>query len=228
MSTDILSIIERAKLVAKDLLAIAETTQSSLYFNATPYITYIPSKSLLDLMNEPEIVAVLDYLKSQHYISFTVLNRNFGTGTDAYKVSVDISSLTSLTRYEEPKTPALLDIQPNTQGITFDKIRSVLTVNGTELLLGRTEGSKSLQYWVVFCTYPKPNKSIQELTILDKYDKEKGDIARKRAVRDAVIALNKKIHEKVKLEKDPFIYSSGKVTYVERITNSYQFVSVKV
>lgn len=228
MIDEVPTIIERAKLVAKDILAMAETKQSTLYFNDTPHIDlYQPSKALLNLMNEPEIVSVLEYLQRQHYLKFTVLRSNFSGVSDAYDVWPDINSLTSFLRYEEPRIPTL-DILPVPIGTTFDKVRAVLTFKGTDILLGRTEGAKSLQYWVVYCTFSKPNKAIKELTILEKYDKENGDIARKRAVRDAVIALNNKIMKKIKLQKDPFIYSSGKVTYVEQETNPYQSLSVDV
>jgi len=228
MTDEIPTIIERAKLVAKDILAMAETKQSTLYFNDTPHLDlYQPSKALLNLMNEPEIVSVLEYLQRQHYLKFTVLHSNLSGISDAYDIWPDINSLTTFLRYEEPKVPTL-DIQPMVTGTSFDKVRAILTINGTEILLGRTEGSKSLQYWVVYCTFSKPNKAVKELTILEKYDKENGDIARKRAVRDAVIALNKKIMKKTELQKDPFIYANGKVTYVEQETNPYQFFSVNV
>ena len=228
MNNTIPTIIERAKLVAKDILAMAETKQSTLYFNDTPHLDqYQPSKVLLNLMNEPEIVSVLEYLQKQHYLKFAVLRSNFSGISDAYDIWPDIRSLTSFLRYEEPQVTTL-DIQPTSTGTSFDRVRAVITINGTEILLGRTEGNKSLQYWVVFCTFPKPNKAVKELTILEKYDKENGDIARKRAVRDAVIALNKKIIAKVQVKKDPFIYSNGKVTYVEQASNPYQSVSVNV
>jgi hypothetical protein len=230
----VLTIEEKADLVGNDLIAAAEAQASNLYYNNEPYLSpYIPSKKLLEIMDEHEIVAALNYLKSSYCVSYETRTRNIGVGSDAYAVTLKLDSLRATIKQHETErllasTPLqhMSDIPP--QGISFDKVRSVLTVNGTEILLGRTEGSKSLQYWVVFCTYPKPNKAIEELKILEKYDKENGDMARKRAVRDAVIALNKKIHEKIKLAKDPFIYSSGKVTYVEQDTNPYQFVSVKV
>ncbi len=178
MSDSIPTIIERAKLVAKDIVAMSETTQSSLYYNDKPHLSlYTPSKALLNLMDEPEIVSVLEYLQRQHYISFTVKPRNFGTGTDAYDIWPYISSLESLIKHEEPK-PLKLDFQPAAMGVSFDKVRAVIAVNGIEVLLGRTEGSKSLQYWVVYCTFIKPNKAVKELAILEKYDKENGELHR--------------------------------------------------
>lgn len=221
----LLTITEKAVFVAKDLEASSEVKQSNLYFNDQPYIeVYLPSKRLLEIMSEHEIDEVMQYLQKMHFIKYEKKYNNLG-GQDAYGVFVFIAQIRQLTKDPEQNTyiPPTVSV-----GIQFDKVRSVLTVNGTEILLGRAEGSKSLQYWVVFCTYPKPNKAVQELTILEKYDKENGDIARKRAVRDAVIALNKKITTKAQVKKDPFIYSNGKVTYVEQETNPYQFVSVNV
>lgn len=230
MSDKIMTIIERAKLVAQDVLAASEVVQSNLYFNPTPRIElYRPSKQLLNIMDEHEVQTTLQYLQKIHLLSFEHLPSNYDNSV-AYNLSIDVNGLRALIEHEEPEMPKI-DLQDiPTSGVAFDKVRATLTINGIDIPLGRTEGDKTLQYWVCFYTTQKPNKPIEELKILNSYKKDYGLEARSRAVRDAVIVLNRKIKAKVKPEpqKDLFIYSRGKVTYVEENIGPYNFVSVKM
>lgn len=218
----ILSIEEKADLVGKDLLGVAEAASSNLYFNNTPFLDlYLPSKKLLEIMDEHEIVAALEYLKKQYCLSYEVKTRNFGSGSDAYAITLDISHLDATikrheTERELARTNKLPHLEPNVHvGIDFDSVRSTLTVNGKEILLGKSLGDKTFQYWICYHTMKKPNKSVNEVKILDSYSKDFGEQARNRAIRDAVYDLNDKLKTKAQQDNKLFLYSRGKVTYVE-------------
>lgn len=215
----ILTIEQKADLVGNDLIAAAEAQASNLYYNNSPYLSpYIPSRKLLEIMDEHEIVAALSFLKGKYCVSFEVLRNNRG-GSDAYAVTVNLDTLRAVMRgHETARLRAATPLKPLPdvpQGVKFDKVRSTLTVNGIEVLLGKSHGDKSFQYWIVYHTITKPNKAITELKILDSYSKDFGEIARKRAIRDAVYDLNDKLKFKAKQENKLFLYSKGNVTYVD-------------
>lgn len=208
----ILSIADKAVFVAKDIEACADVRQSLLYNNPEPYIElYIPSKRLLAILSEHEVDDVLRFLQGINVIRYEKKRRNIGSGPDAYGIFVKIESLNKLTKIPKKNEPARL----TQSGVQLDLVRSILMINGVEVLLGKAEGDKTLQYWICFHTIKKPNKPIEELKILNSYRKNYGLEARNRAIRDAVIALNRKIKSKLVVDKELFIYSRGRVTYVE-------------
>ena len=220
---DVLTIEQKADIVAKDLIAAAEPSQSNLYYNKRPHIEfYQPSKKLLEIMSEYEVVSTLNYLKNLYCISYELKQSNLG-GSDAYGVYVHLDEIRGMMRQHEATrmldTASLMPITSHT-GITFDKVRSTLTVNGTEVLLGKSHGDKSFQYWICYHTMKNPNKAIAEIKILDSYSKDFGERARSRAIRDAVIGLNNKLKLKAHQDKKLFLYSKGKVIYVEDNTGT--------
>jgi hypothetical protein len=203
LETNLLKLDQKIKLVATDIYdAVLITGNSGLD-------DYRPSKQLAQLLSKDEYVNIIKHLHSKRLITFPFENIILSTNSDempTYNFSVSFNKLKKS-----------LGIQPSAPVVpfTFDKVAEALYIKGHTISVR----PGTLRYYTVEKCVGKPGKAIQETDIMAKYRPDYEVYARKRAIRDAVIALNKRVKAVTGIEK-LFIYSNGHVTFDAKIIQS--------
>lgn len=195
-----LSAKEKVELVANDILEqfiIANKQKPNLD-------SYSPGKQVLDICNNEEVESILLNLQSNDALTYEKIDDIH------YSVKPNWDNFRSLF-YFLREDPSGKSTTTTKKKYSLDEVFSVLYINGIPIKLGRGIGERTLQYQTCRLCLEKPNEPIDELDILNAY-KDSFDFARSRAVRDAVIVLNKKIKEQTKID-NIFIYSKATVTF---------------
>jgi hypothetical protein len=204
----VLSLEGKVKIVANDLFEGALLSGNALIKS------YVPSKSVRDLLSNDEVIRALWFMRAKGYVNayYEIDSGEVKSSMDENKpfIPQDVFIVPS-------KIRMLLGLKNSgtkpVSTIHFDEESSKLYVKGEEIKLGRGGvGEQTIQYWIVAVCYKKPNKRINETDIMAKYRPGWDIIARGRAIRDAVIALDKKIAGQTGI-KGLFTYSRGKVTF---------------
>ena len=203
-----LSLEDKVKIVANDLFEGALLSGNNLIRS------YVPSKSVRDLLSNDEVIRTMWFMRAKGYINiyYEIDSGEVNSTMDDAQpfkpqdVFIAPSKIRKLLGYGSTRTKLISTVY-------FDEEKSKLIVKGEEIKLGRGDvGEQTIQYWIVAVCYKKPNKRINETDIMAKYKPDWDITARGRAIRDAVIALDKKIADKTGI-KGLFTYSRNKVTF---------------